>query len=151
MNAEQSQRRHTPYEADFHAWTLEQAALLKAGRWHRLDIENLVEEIESLGRAERRELRNRLVVLVGHLLKWQFQPDRRSNSWQATITGQRREILELLLEQPSLKSYLDEAFVRSWESGVDLAVKETDLPYSHFPDACPYTFEQALGGEFWPG
>lgn len=149
MNAEQSQRRHTLYEADFHAWTLEQAALLKARQLHHLDIESLTEEIESLGRAERRELRNRLVVLMGHLLKWQFQPDRRSNSWQATITGQRREILELLSEQPSLKSNLDAAFVGSWKAGVDLAVEETDLPYSHFPDTCPYTFEQVLNGEFW--
>ena len=84
------------YETDFYAWTLKQAELLKAGDFKRLDIVNLAEEIESLGKQQRQELRNRLGVLIGHLLKWDYQPEKRSKSWRATVREQRREILRLL-------------------------------------------------------
>ncbi|BAC91519.1 DUF29 domain-containing protein, partial [Gloeobacter violaceus] len=97
-------QRKCSYRSDFHAWTVEQAAALKARQWDRLDIENLAEEIEALGRAERRELESRLAVLIAHLLKWQFQSERRSNSWQATIDEQRDQIARLLTSQPSLQS-----------------------------------------------
>ena len=97
------------YETDFYAWTQQQAKLLKIKAWDELDTANLIEEIESLGRKERQELRNRLGILIGHLLKWQYQPQYRSNSWLATIKEQRRELQILLTENPSLKSYLVEA------------------------------------------
>jgi hypothetical protein len=93
------------YETDFYAWTLEQAKLLKQGQLNQLDIVNLIEEIESLGKREKQELRNRLGILIGHLLKWRYQSDKRSNSWKATIREQRRRIKEHLEENPSLKSY----------------------------------------------
>lgn len=97
------------YESDFYAWTKEQAELLKHKTWEALDLPNLIEEIESLGRQERQELRNRLGVLLGHLLKWQYQPLNRGNSWLATIREQRREAARVLKENPSLKPYLPEA------------------------------------------
>src|SRR4028119_1218292 len=96
------------YELDFYRWTQQQAEFLQAKKWSCLDIPNLVEEIESLGRQERRELENRLGVLLGHLLKWEFQPENRSRSWFATIREQRRRILRLLEKSPSLQPYLCE-------------------------------------------
>ncbi len=102
-------RTTTLYKQDFYAWTQRQAELLRAGQLGELDIENLIEEIESLGRQERQELRNRLGVLLGHLLKWHYQPEARSKSWVYTIREQRQEIQRHLKENPSLKPYLREA------------------------------------------
>ena len=82
----------TLYDQDFYAWTQQQVELLKTGQWKQIDIENLIEEIESLGKQQRQELRNRLGVLLGHLLKWRYHPEGRSKSWRATINEQRREI-----------------------------------------------------------
>ena len=141
---------NTLYEADFYAWTQEQAKLLRAEQWDLVDVANLIEEVETLGRQERRELRNRLTVLLGHLLKWHFQPKKRSNSWLATIREQRREVATLLQENPSLKAYLNEALQLAYQSGIDLAVRETELPYGTFPEICPYTLEQILSSEFLP-
>jgi Domain of unknown function DUF29 len=94
------------YETDFYAWTQEQVSLLKAQQWERVDTVNLIEEIETLGRKERQELRNRLGILLGHLLKWQFQSEKRNNSWLGTIREQRVQIKLLLGDSPSLKPYL---------------------------------------------
>ena len=97
------------YESDFYAWTQEQAEFLRDGKWSQLDLVNLIEEIESLGKQQRSELRNRLSILIGHLLKWEYQSNRRSRSWLNTIRVQRRDTQELLKENPSLKPYLQEA------------------------------------------
>jgi|GEM_PF-416256 len=121
------------YETDFYAWTLEQSKLLKKGDFKHLDIPNLVEEIESLGKQERRELENCLGILIGNLLKWDYQPEKRSKSWRATIREQRREILGLLKQSPSLKPYLAVAIADAYESGLDLVVKETPLDYQDLP------------------
>ena len=96
------------YDTDFHAWTQEQAQRLKDGDWQNIDVPNLVEEIEDLGKQQRQELRNRFAILIGHLLKWQFQRDRRSRSWFATIRVQRRDIDRPTEDSPSLKAYLAE-------------------------------------------
>ena len=140
----------TSYNTDFYAWTKEQAQSLKAGQWAQLDIENLVEEIESLGRQERQQLINRLGVLLGHLLKWQYQPNYRSHSWQATIREQRRRLRRLLEANPSLQPYLPEALQAGYEDGIDLAIQETNLPEETFPATCPYTLDQALDADFLP-
>ena len=139
------------YETDFYAWTLEQAKLLQEGAWEHLDIVNLVEEIESLGKQVRQELRNRLGILLGHLLKWQFQPNKRSKSWFFTLREQRRRIRQLLDENPSLKPYLPEAVQKAYEDGIDLAARETSLIDEHFPAECPYAIEQILDATFFPG
>ncbi|RFP58111.1 MAG: DUF29 domain-containing protein [Limnothrix sp. CACIAM 69d] len=136
------------YEADFYAWTLEQSRLLKAGDLTHLDVVNLVEEIESLGKQQRQELRNRLGILIGHLLKWNYQPDKRSKSWRVTIREQRREILQLLKENPSLKPYLIEAITLAHKSGLDLVVKETPLDDEDLPEDCPYSAEQLFDPDF---
>ena len=136
------------YETDFYAWTLEQSKLLKEGDFKHLDIPNLVEEIESLGKQQRQELRNRLGVLIGHLLKWDYQPDKRSKSWRVTIQIQRREIEDLLDDNPSLKPYLSEAIAKGYQAGVDLVRLETPLDYEDLPKTCPYTSEQLFDPNF---
>ncbi|MFB2978804.1 DUF29 domain-containing protein [Microseira sp. BLCC-F43] len=138
------------YETDFYAWTQEQVSLLKDRQWERLDTVNLIEEIEALGRKERQELRNRLGLLLGHLLKWHFQPEKRSNSWLGTIREQRVQIRLLLQDNPSLKSYLNEVFLAAYELGIALAIRETRLGEQIFPEVCPYTLEQTMNPEFLP-
>lgn len=139
------------YEADFYSWTQEQANLLRHHQWNQLDLPNLIEEIESLGRKERQELRNRLSILIGHLLKWEYQVKQRSRSWLATIRVQRREILKLLNENSSLKPYLEEALQESYQNAKDFASGETNLPLSTFPKQCLYACEEILSDRFYPG
>ncbi|MDZ8237293.1 MAG: DUF29 domain-containing protein [Nostoc sp. ChiQUE01a] len=138
------------YETDFYAWTQEQVSLLKTQQWEQLDTLNLIEEIETLGRRERQELRNRLGILLGHLLKWQFQPEKRSNSWLGTIREQRVQIKLLLQDSPSLKPYLNEVFLTIYELGLALAIRETELDENVFPEICPYTLDETLNPEFLP-
>ena len=129
----------TLYDQDFYAWTQQQVDLLKTGQWKQVDIENLIEEIESLGKQQRQELRNRLGVLLGHLLKWRYQPEGRSKSWRATIREQRREIQRHLEENPSLKPYLAEAIEIGYEGGLDLLDRETSVDLKQVPQACPFS------------
>lgn len=139
------------YRSDYHAWTQAQAILLRDRQWGQIDLENLIEEIESLGRQQRQEFRNRLSILIGHLLKWQFQPQCRSRSWLATIRVQRMDLAELLEDNPSLKPYMEEAFDRAYLKGVALAMGETDLPNRTFPVNCPYRLAEVLADRFYPG
>lgn len=138
----------TLYDQDFYAWTQRQAELLRSNRLGELDIKNLIEEIESLGRQERQELRNRLGVLLGHLLKWHYQPEARSKSWFYTIKEQRQEIQRHLKENPSLKPYVSEAIEIGYEKGLNLVGKETPLDPKQLPQSCPFSeaeiFEDAV-------
>ena len=136
------------YETDFYAWTLEQSKLLQISDFKGLDIVNLVEEIESLGKQQRQELENRLAILLGHLLKWDYQPERRSKSWKATIREQRRVIQRLMQANPSLKPYLEEAIAYAYQSGIDLVVRETPLDDQDLPADCQYTPEQIFDPNF---
>jgi hypothetical protein len=131
----------TLYEQDFYAWTLQQAEHLRSGRWELIDVENLVDEIESLGKQQRQELRNRLGILLGHLLKWYYQPEARSRSWWATIREQRDEIAILLKENPSLKPYLSEAITLAYRKGINLVLQETPIPLKSLPPDCPFSTE----------
>ncbi|NJM66180.1 MAG: DUF29 domain-containing protein [Acaryochloris sp. RU_4_1] len=132
------------YDQDFYAWTQYQAKLLRAGHLNELDTENLIEEIESLGRQERQELRNRLGVLLGHLLKWRYQPEARSRSWFYTIREQRRRIQEHLADNPSLKPYLPEAIKRGYQDGLDLVGKEIPLDPKQLPQSCSFSEAEIL-------
>ncbi|OYD89481.1 hypothetical protein CDG76_35025 [Nostoc sp. 'Peltigera membranacea cyanobiont' 210A] len=139
------------YETDFYAWTQEQVNLLRNEQWSQIDLQNLIEEIQSLGKQQRQELRNRLSVLIGHLLKWQYQSGRRSRSWLATLRIQRLDIAELLEDNPSLKPYFEEALRKAYFKGVELAVGETDLPKRTFPVECPYSLVEIVDYDFYPG
>jgi Domain of unknown function DUF29 len=139
------------YEQDFYSWTQEQAVLLRQGKLTQLDVENLIEEIESLGRQERRELVNRLVVLLHHLLKWEFQPEYRSRSWEATIKIQRLEVAKLLEQNPSLRPYVTEAIADAYLRAIVEVYGETGISAEQMPVACPYSFEQIGDIAFFPG
>ena len=143
-----SDRTLNLYETDFYAWTQRQAELIRLGQWQAIDIDNLVEEIESLGKQQKQELRNRLGILIGHLLKWEYQPSRQSKSWKATIREQRDEILDILLENPSLKPYLDEAVQKGFRQGINLVLRETPLDIDDLPKECPYAIGQILDPQF---
>jgi hypothetical protein len=138
------------YDQDFNAWTEQQADLLRAGRWADLDVQHLIDEIESMGRSERKELVNRLVILMLHLLKWRYQPALRGNSWRLSIKEQRIRLSSHLDDNPSLKAYLDEAIVRAYRLAVIEAEKQTGLPAATFPAQCPFTFADMADEQFWP-
>ncbi len=134
----------TRYEEDFYAWTQEQATLLKEKRFMELDLEHLVEEIESMGRSEKRELENRLSVLIVHLLKWHYQPAKRTRSWALTILEQRKELAKLLRENPSLRPVLREEYPERYDIARIRAARETTLELDTFPENCPWTLEEIL-------
>lgn len=138
------------YDTDFYGWTQEQAALLKAGRLSELDIDHLLEEVETMGRSEKRELNSRLTVLLTHLLKWQFQPIRRGRSWQLTIEGQRINFSETLDENPSLKPQLDTILNKAYAKAIIKASQETGLDKNIFPHACPWALSEILDDNFYP-
>ncbi len=138
------------YEQDFYSWTQEQAALLRAGRLTDLDIENLIEEIETMGRSEKRELESRLTVLLLHLLKWKYQPERRGKSWNLTIKGQRIEYINVLTDNPGLKSQLETIFESAYKLALVKASSETGIDEDVFPSSCPWTFAEVTNPAFYP-
>lgn len=149
-NQEAGPKHASLYDTDFYAWTHQQAALLRAGRFGEADIANIVEEIETLGRSEKRELVSRLTVLLMHLLKWQFQPALRSTSWRLTIQGQRLDLASHIADNPSLKSQLDDAITTSYRRARIEAAKETGFDLSTFPNACPWAYDDIRNDAFWP-
>jgi hypothetical protein len=139
------------YEEDFALWSAEQAALLRAGKLDRLDIENVAEEVESLGKGQKHEIQSRLTVILTHLLKWQFQPDASSRSWISSIAMARIEIARVLEDSPSLAQYPLSVLERSYRNARKVALLETKLPPETLPMGCPYSVEQVLDDDFWPG
>lgn len=137
------------YDKDIVAWANEQARLLRAGRFDLLDVEHIAEEIEDVGNSEQRELASLMAVLLTHLLKWRFQPERRGASWEKTIRAQRKEIACALDESPSLRVKLDEPrwLDMVWAKAVAQAVAETGM--AELPDVCPGTIEDEVLREGW--
>jgi len=148
----------TEYDQDFDSWIQQHIALLKQGRVNEIDIEHLIEELEDMGKSHRRELVNCFIPLIAHLLKWQYQykqlQDRwgsfTGGSWKGTITEQRTKFARLLKQNPSLNSCLQDAVSDAYPDALKIAVNETDLPKSTFPENCPYTIEQLLDENFYP-
>jgi hypothetical protein len=140
----------TLYDQDYYAWTQTQAMLLKERDYLGLDTENLIEELESMGRSERREVISRLEQLVMHLLKWQFQPGFRGHSWRTSIRNQRRELTRVLLDNPSLRTELPLIYIEIYPSAVNIAEDETGLSRAVFPSYPPFTLEQALMVDWLP-
>jgi len=138
------------HEQDFYAWTRQQTDALRSGAFSDLDVAALIEELESMGANEKRELSHRLALLIGHLLKWVYQPERRGNSWLATIKEQRLNIADVLQDNPSLKYHLEQQFVKVYIKAVLFAVRETDLPQTAFPESSPFTLGQVLDESFLP-
>lgn len=138
------------YEADVVAWANEQARLIRAGRFDLLDIEHIAEEIEDVGKSEQRELSNRMAVLLAHLLKWQYQPERQGNSWRLTIRVQRNGVERALAATPSLRAKLpDAAWWQSvWDDALGIAASETGLG-EDFPKICPWSMEAEILNSDW--
>jgi uncharacterized protein DUF29 len=149
-DTETKARPNELYESDFYAWTQEQARLLRERRFDDLDLDNLVDEVESVGSSEKREIRNRLVILMGHLLKWKFQPGGRGSSWTSTIVEQRQQILDILTTSPSLQKYQRDQVARMYGSARLLAAKETGIAFGVFPEECPFEAGEVLDLEFFP-
>jgi Domain of unknown function DUF29 len=143
-------RNSVAYDDDFFAWTQEQARLLRDGDLADIDVENLAEEIESMGKSDRREIRNRLVGLLAYLLKWQFQPGGRSKSWTGTIIEQRHQLKLVVDDSPSLRRAVPEYVNSVYGSARNLAAVETDLAEAAFPVECPFTPDQILSEDFLP-
>jgi uncharacterized protein DUF29 len=138
------------YDRDFYAWTNEQAALLRAGKLGQADLAHIAEEIESMGKTEKRELVSRLTVLMLHLLKWRFQPELRSTSWRLSVEEQRIQVASHLGDNPSLKTLLATAIADAYRLAVIGARRETGLSAATFASFCPWSFEQMMDDDFWP-
>ncbi len=136
------------YGSDFYAWTQQQAQLLRNHQLNDLDLLHLAEEIEDMGRSEKRELESRLEILLMHLLKWQFQPHLRSRSWQLTIKEQRLRLERHLADNPSLKTVLPSYLESAYRLATIGAEKETG--FEAFPSTCPYTTTQIFDSSFLP-
>ncbi|MEH1814193.1 MAG: DUF29 domain-containing protein [Nostoc sp.] len=136
------------YEQDFYLWTQTIAHQLKENNFNEIDIPNLIEEIESMGRSEKRELRNRLIVLLMHLLKWQYQPEKRSESWRSTISEQRICIETLLEDSPSLQPLLAEIFEGCYQKARLKESDETGIKLNFFPQESPFTLEETLKNSY---
>jgi hypothetical protein len=138
------------YEKDFYEWSMKTADLVRSGKFAEIDTDNLAEELESLGRSEKREFLNRLKVLLIHLLKWQHQPAQRSISWQAAIMTQRDDIRLLLEDNPSFRRLGQEVLERAYPLARKKAAFETGIDIRYYPAVCPYAYEQVMDDDFWP-
>ena len=147
----EAEDRAAPYEEDFYLWLLGQAELLRQGRVQDLDLENLAEEVESIGRSDKREVCNRLVTLMAHLLKYDYQSEKRTRSWRATIREQRRQLELLFQDSPSLKKTFAPTILSDGFHEAKLeADDETGLGFDTFPETCPHGLEQLLDDDFFP-
>lgn len=140
----------TLYDTDFHLWCLEQSRLVRERRFDELDLENVAEELETMGRSDKRQIESRLEVLVTHLLKWKYQPGARKPGWMSTISEQRRRIARLVDESPSLKGYPLSVVLDLYVASRLEASKETGIDFMLFPEECPFTPEQILDLEYMP-
>jgi hypothetical protein len=140
------------YESDIVAWANQQAWLIRNKKFDLLDLEHLAEEIEDVSKSEQRELANRMAVLLLHLLKWQYQPERQGKNWQLTIKTQRERIKRCLRKMPSLKSCLndEEWWADAWDDARFETEKETSLAFDTFPESCPWTAEHVLADDWFP-
>ncbi len=137
---------HVSYDGDVVAWSVEQARLLRAGLFHLLDVEHIADEIEDVGKSEGRELASRLAVLLAHRLKWEFQPARRSRSWENTIREQRKKVIRRLTRTPSLCPELESVdwIEDVWGDALTAAASETGLDIADFPGTCPWSLADVV-------
>ena len=140
----------TLYDTDFNSWIEQHIILLKQGRFNEIDTIHLIEELEDMGKSNYRELENCLIVLIAHLLKWQYQAEARSNSWKSTINEQRRRLNRLLKDVPSLKNKITETVNNVYYESVESAHDETNIAIDFFPKNCPYSNEELLNKDFYP-
>lgn len=136
------------YEEDFNLWTEQMVELLRARRFEELDIDNLLDELESMSKRDKREIVSRLKLILMHLLKWSYQPDQRGASWETTIRNNREEIIQILRDSPSLKSYVATVLEQAYASARKNAASETGLLIGEFPEKCPFAIAELLNEDF---
>jgi hypothetical protein len=130
------------YATDFHDWAFEQARKLRDGE--PVDVENIAEELEGLGKSIEQQLESRLIILIVHWLKWEFQPAKQSKSWRATIREQQRRIARLVIKNPSLQPLVPDAVIEAYAVAVIQAALETGLVEADFPGQCPYDYAELM-------
>ena len=135
------------YEADYAAWLEHQIALLKSDRWGEVDKANLIDEVEDLGKSAFKSFVSAIEIVIAHMLKWDFQPELRSRSWQGSIVEHRRRIEDELEDSPSYSARIGGAIARAYRTAVPLAVRESGLPLEAFPKTCPYSWDQIMNRE----
>ncbi|MEB3189426.1 MAG: DUF29 domain-containing protein [Snowella sp.] len=140
----------TLYESDYLAWLENTLEKLRTQQYEQVDWENLIEEIETMGRSEKNALESNLIIILLHLLKWQYQPQKRSGSWERSIIEHRRRVRRALQDSPSLKPYLVTILEESYAEAIKQAKAETELPLATFPKACPYVLAAILDDQFLP-
>ncbi|MEA1050033.1 DUF29 domain-containing protein [Lamprobacter modestohalophilus] len=148
----------TLYDTDYSQWAQRNAELLRTRRFEELDITHLLEELSDMSKSDRRELHSRLLVLLAHLLKWEFQyhtlaerwREFKGDSWRATIVEQREQLADLFSQSPGLKAVIEDSIATAYPAAVRLAHKETRLPRKTFPESCPYSREQIFDDDFYP-
>ena len=140
------------YDEDVAAWAVEQARLLRAGRFDLLDVEHIADEIEDVAKSEARELASRMAVLLMHYMKWKYQPTHRSASWYNTARVQRRMVERRLKRTPSLRPLLSDAdwLADVWDDAVIQAVKETGMGVDSFPETCPWPMAEMMLNDWMP-
>ncbi len=138
------------YDTDFHRWSREQGRALRERRATDVDWENVAEEIESLGRSDKRSIESNLAVVLLHLLKWRYQSEKRKAGWKSSVAEHRLRILKLVNDSPSLQQYPGEVLAEEYGLARLKAADETGLPEDGFPQICPFTIQQVLDPDFWP-
>ena len=151
MTADLQATQKSLYETDYVRWVETTLQRLRDADYDRVDWENLFEEIEDMSRRERQSLESNLVILLLHLLKWQYQPDLRGGSWSGSIVEHRRRLRKTLKNSPSLKPFLQECWAEAYADAIEQAVAETGLAIEAFPATCPYSLEEILDSGFLPG
>ncbi|MBD1927102.1 DUF29 domain-containing protein [Trichocoleus sp. FACHB-90] len=140
----------TLYEQDYYLWLETTVRLLREGQLSALDVANLLEEIEDMGRSEKRAVYSNLKILLIHLLKYNYQSEKRSNSWLASIVEHRQRLRQAFKESPSLQPYFTEIFDECYQDARELAAAETGLEIESFPVETPFTPEEALDSGYLP-
>lgn len=138
------------HDSDFYGWALDTAAAIRTRQFKGVDWEAVAEELEDMGRSERRALESRFEILLAHLLKWSFQPAQRSTSWSGTIKEQSRKAERLLQQNPGLLPLVGEILNEAYHSAKAVAERDTGIDESRFPAPCPWTVAEVLDEGFWP-
>ena len=138
------------YDRDYYLWLQQTAQLIREGKFSEVDAANLIEEIEDMRRSEKRAIKSNLVILLLHLLKYQYQPEKRTNSWKASIREHRRRLRDDFQVSPSLKRYFAEVFDKCYQDAREQAADETGLALDTFPIECPFSSSDTLDSNYLP-
>jgi hypothetical protein len=136
------------YDRDYYLWLTHTAQLIKEGKFSEVDVANLIEEIEDMGRSEKRAVKSNLIIVLLHLLKYKYQPAKRTNSWKSSIREHRRRLRDDFQTSPSLKRYFEEVMEECYQDAREQAADETGLSLDTFPTESPFSTSEVLNPDF---